>query len=140
MSLAQSRIAETFPASKPLASGGNEVQFGTGLSGGDWLGWMLSLIDWVDRKEAHPILRPRVAAAETLAGDFAVGITADWGTGFYGAPKIAESIRKLATTRKFDLLMHLGDIYYSGTKREAEERFLNMWPKNAGTINRALNR
>jgi hypothetical protein len=139
VSLAQSHIAETCPTIKPLASGGQEVQFGTGLSGGDWLGWMLSLSDWVSPKEAHPILRPTVAAAETLAGDITLAMTADWGTGLYGAPRIAEAMRKLATTGKFDLLMHLGDIYYSGTQREVEERFLDMWPKDVGTTSRALN-
>ena len=33
-------------------------------------------------------------------------------------------MRTLAATRKFDLLMHLGDIYYSGTEKEVDERFL----------------
>jgi hypothetical protein len=139
VSLAQSRIAEQSTASRPLASGGQEVQFGTGLSGGDWLRWMWSLTDWVDRKEAHPILRPTVAQAETLTGDFTVAMAADWGTGLYGAPRIAEAMRTLAATRQFDLLMHLGDVYYSGTKEETEERFLRMWPADAGSRNRALN-
>ena len=118
VSLAQSRIAEQSTSSRPLASGGQEVQFGTGLSGGDWLRWMWSLTDWVDRKEAHPILRPTVAQAETLTGDFTVAMAADWGTGLYGAPRIAEAMRTLAATRKFDLLMHLGDVYYSGPRRK----------------------
>src|SRR5437867_5584890 len=58
VSLAQSKIAEQATTTKALASGGQEVQFGTGLSGGDWLRWMWSLTDWVDRKDAHPIVRP----------------------------------------------------------------------------------
>lgn len=139
VSLAQSKIAEQSSAGKPLASGGQEAQFGTGLSGGDWLRWMWSLTDWVDRKEAHPILRPTTAQAETLTGDFTVAMAADWGTGLYGAPKIADAMRSMATTKKFDLLMHLGDVYYSGTKGEIQERFLNVWPSEAGSLNRALN-
>lgn len=139
VSLAQSRIAELSTATKPLASGGQEVQFGTGLDGGDWLRWMWSVTDWVDRKDAHPMLRPTFAVAEELAGDFTVAMTADWGTGLYGAPVIAQSIRKMASPRKFDLVMHLGDVYYSGTKGEVEERFLQLWPTDAGTLNRALN-
>jgi predicted phosphodiesterase len=139
VSLAQSKIAEQATATKPLASGGQEVQFGTGLSGGDWLRWMWSLTDWVDRKEAHPILRPSSAQADTLTGDFTVGLAADWGTGLYGAPRVAEALRKMAASRKFDVLMHLGDVYYSGTKAEVKERFLDIWPTDAGTMNRALN-
>lgn len=139
VSLAQSRIAEQSSASRPLASGGQEVQFGTGLSGGDWLRWMWSLTDWVDRKEAHPLPRPKAAQAEELTGDLVVGMAADWGTGLYGAPRIAEAMRSMAATRKFDLLMHLGDVYYAGTEAEVRERFLGVWPTDAGTLNRALN-
>ena len=48
-------------------------------------------------------------------------------------------MRKLAATRQFDVMMHLGDIYYSGTKQEVDERFLKVWPADAATVNRALN-
>ena len=121
VSLAQSKIAEQATATRPLASGGQEVQFGTGLSGGDWLRWMWSLTDWVDRKEAHPIRPPDVPPRPTCStGDLTVAMAADWGTGLYGAPKIAEAMRTMRRPRKFDLLMHLGDVYYSGTKPEIE--------------------
>jgi hypothetical protein len=68
-----------------------------------------------------------------------VAITADWGTGLYGAPKIAATIRTMAASRKFDLAMHLGDVYYSGTEDEVEDRFLKVWPSDAAKVNRALN-
>ncbi len=139
VSLAQSKMAEQASATKPLGSGGQEVQFGTGLAGGDWLRWMWSLTDWVDRKEAHPILRPSVAQADTLTGDISVGLAGDWGTGMYGAPKFSEAMRKMGAARKFDVLMHLGDVYYSGTKGETQDRFLKVWPTEAGVRNRALN-
>jgi calcineurin-like phosphoesterase family protein len=139
VSLAQSKIAEQATATKQLASGGQEAQFGTGLSGGDWFRWIWSLTDWVDRTDAHPILRPSVAQADTLTGDFTVAMTADWGTGLYGAPKIADAIRTMAASRKFDILMHLGDVYYSGTNAEVQQRFLDVWPTDAGTVSRALN-
>ena len=42
-------------------------------------------------------------------------------TGLYGAPKIAETIRRMAGQRKFDLAMHLGDVYYSGTEEEVDD-------------------
>ena len=66
-------------------------------------------------------------------------MTADWATGLYGAPRIAETIRRMAADRPFDLLMHLGDVYYSGTPEEVEQRFLPLWPSAAGRLNRALN-
>ena len=86
------------------------------------------------------MVRPADTSVETLPDDAIVAIAADWGTGMYGAPDIAEAIRKQsAATRKFDLLMHLGDVYYSGTHKEVQERFLDVWPAEAGAISRTLN-
>jgi hypothetical protein len=138
-SLVQSKVAEEATAAKQLDSGGREVQFGEGLKGGDWLRWIWSVTDWVDRSDAHPIQRPAAAVAGVIPKVCSVGLTADWGTGLYGAPQIADSFRRQAAARKFDLLMHLGDVYYSGTEKEVDERFLKVWPTEAGTVNRALN-
>ena len=63
-------------------------------------------------------------------------MASDWGTGLYGAPKIAEQMR---TIGGFELLMHLGDVYYSGTEDEVQERFLNVWPTTAGKRTVAVN-
>jgi hypothetical protein len=93
----------------------------------------------VDAGQAHELVRPTGSSAEALADDAIVAIAADWGTGMYGAPEIADSIRKQAASRKFDLLMHLGDVYYSGTLKEVQERFLDVWPADAGTVSRTLN-
>jgi hypothetical protein len=138
-SLAQSKVLEEATSARQLDSGGKEVQFGEGLRGGDWLRWIWSVTDWIDRSDAHPIRRPSAAAAGAIPDACRVGLTADWGTGLYGAPQIAAALRRQAATRKFDLLMHLGDIYYSGTEKEVSERFLKIWPSEAGTVNRALN-
>jgi len=35
--------------------------------------------------------------------------------------------------------MHLGDVYYSGTEDEVQERFLDVWPKSAGKRTIAVN-
>ena len=35
--------------------------------------------------------------------------------------------------------MHLGDVYYSGTKKEVQQRFLDIWPKDAGRRTIAVN-
>lgn len=85
------------------------------------------------------MVRPVDISTEALADDAIIAITADWGTGMYGAPEIAASIRKQAANRKFDLVMHLGDIYYSGTPKEVQERFLDVWPQEAAKVSRTLN-
>ena len=63
-------------------------------------------------------------------------MASDWATGLYGAPRIAQT---MLVMEPFDLLMHLGDVYYSGTPEEVRGRFLNLWPESAGRTNRALN-
>jgi calcineurin-like phosphoesterase family protein len=139
VSLAQSKVAKDAEAVRPLASGGQEVQFGDGIQGGDWFRWIWSLTDWVDRSEAHPMVRPNAAQADVVRGEVTVALAGDWGTGLYGAPKIASSIRAMAAQRKFDLLLHLGDVYYAGTTDECDQRFVELWPAEAATVNRALN-
>src|SRR5439155_9589200 len=39
----------------------------------------------------------------------------------------------------YQLLVHLGDVYYAGTQDEVENRFLSLWPRRVGAINRAAN-
>lgn len=50
-----------------------------------------------------------------------VGILADWGT---GDPAIAKTSLEAILSFKPDLIVHLGDIYYSGTSGECENNFL----------------
>jgi len=135
-SLLQSRIASEATAAQPLGPGGLEVKFGTGVQGGDWFGWMKSLFDWVDRTDAHPIIRPTGATVEMLPDRARIAMVGDWGTGLYGAPVSATTIAK---SGGFDLLLHLGDVYYSGTEKEIEDRFLAVWPTASGKVSRALN-
>jgi hypothetical protein len=139
VSLAQSKLAEENETQRGLAAGGQEVKFGTGPTGGDIWGWFTSLFNHVDQNQAHAMVRPADTSVEALPDDAIVAMAADWGTGLYGAPEIAEAIRKQSANRKFDLLMHLGDVYYSGTHREVQERFLDVWPAEAGVISRTLN-
>lgn len=117
----------------PLASGGLEAKFDTG----DWLGWAQVAWEKLKTGPAHPLLRPKSALAEPFADEGRVGLLGDWGTGLYGAPKIAEAIRN--DRQGFALLLHLGDVYYSGTQQEIQERFIDFWPRRSDAKNRALN-
>jgi hypothetical protein len=135
VSMLQSRLAELALEGKPLGPGGQEVKFGTGFEGRDWFGWLKSTLDWVDRKQAHPFVWSS-AGADAIADSFTVAMAGDWGTGLYGAPKIAQQI---TATGPFDLVLHLGDVYYSGTSDEVKERFVKLWPFAGGRIHRAIN-
>ncbi len=63
-------------------------------------------------------------AEETLS----LAIVGDWGTGLASSQEIARQMAAL----KPAITVHLGDVYYSGTKREVETRFLPDWP--AGSL------
>jgi hypothetical protein len=52
-----------------------------------------------------------------------VALVSDWGTGNAHAVAVAQQIAAKAP----DHVIHLGDIYYSGTPYEVETHFLNVW-------------
>ena len=70
-------------------------------------------------------------AAHASLDDFAfdlpergtIALVSDWGTGNAHAAAVARQI----AARDPDHVIHLGDIYYSGTPREAQQYFLRMW-------------
>jgi Calcineurin-like phosphoesterase len=117
----------------PLPSGGLEAKFDTD----DWFGWASVAWEKLKHLTPHDMVRPKSKHAEPFPQQGRVGVLGDWGTGLYGAPKVADSIRH--DPQPFAMLLHLGDTYYSGTAKEMKERFLGMWPSRNGAVNRALN-
>ncbi len=53
-----------------------------------------------------------------------IAIVGDWGGGNAAAQAVADRIREI----KPDHVIHLGDVYYAGTPKEVQERFLKFWP------------
>jgi hypothetical protein len=66
-----------------------------------------------------------------------IAVFGDWGTGAYGAPVIADSIRK--DEDGFDVVLHLGDTYYSGQPGEVENQLVAAFPYRSDALNRSLN-
>jgi len=135
-SLVQSRMAEIAEAGDALETGGLEAQFGEGAFGGDIWGWAKSLFDHIDQSEWHAIKRPSGSTPQTIADKGRIAVVGDWGTNLYGAPVSARSIIRTGT---YEVMLHLGDIYYSGTESETKQRFLSVWPTGAAKLDRALN-
>jgi hypothetical protein len=54
----------------------------------------------------------------------------DWGTGNWGTEN-APSIKMIEaiTSQSPDYTIHLGDVYYAGTKNEETDNLVNIWPK-----------
>jgi hypothetical protein len=122
-----------FGGLEPLRAGGLEAKFDTQ----DYLGW--ATVAWAMLKHPLkcPIKRPSGRTAIPIPDTLRLAVIGDWGTGLYGAPKMAETINQ--DRDGFGIVMHLGDVYYSGTRQEVQSRFLNGWPKVPGAINLALN-
>lgn len=133
-SLLQSHLAElSLQAGKVKATAdGLEAQFDER----DILGWAKSLFTWVKKLKPHKwqIAPP---APDQLPNSLRIAILGDWGTGLYGAPECARNIEN--DPNDYGLLLHLGDVYYSGTDKEVLDRFLNLWPKKPNAVNRACN-
>jgi hypothetical protein len=57
-----------------------------------------------------------------------IAIVGDWGGGNAAAQAVAQRIRNLNP----DHVIHLGDVYYAGTPKEVQDRFLKYWPTPTG--------
>jgi hypothetical protein len=125
----QSRAAGKVEQARP---GGLEAKFDSN----DILGWFGSFFTWWKKIQPHPwvVGDPQAASFPDVAR---VALLADWGTGLYGAPVCADSISN--DKAGFQLILHLGDVYYSGDDGEMKERFLDLWPKTNGALSRGLN-
>ncbi len=113
-------------------SGGLEAKFDTGDLGG----W--ASVAWA--RIANPINKPMIpplATPEALPEVGRIALLGDWGTGLYGATVIADTLRN--DPESFAMMVHLGDVYYSGTKKETQTRFLDLWPNRSEAIHRACN-
>jgi len=133
--LLQSYLAEHADAKTSLTAlqaGGLEAQFDER----DFLGWVGGFFTWWRRIWPHDWI-PAPANPTAMDNKVRIGLLADWGTGLYGAPECAKTME--ADAKGFDIYMHLGDVYYSGTPGEINSRFLPYWPKNARQANLALN-
>jgi Calcineurin-like phosphoesterase len=117
----------------PLPSGGQEAIFDTQ----DYFGWARVAWEKLKHLRPHAMLRPTAVLAEPFPDNARVAVLGDWGTGLYGAPKIGKAV--LDDPDPFAMLLHLGDVYYSGTDEEIAARFLGLWPKRADALSRALN-
>lgn len=116
---------------RAVADGALEAKFDTG----DWAGWVRSFFSWWKGLQKHALLP---GPEEPIpVGDFRMAILSDWGTGMYGAPLCARAIE--TDKDGFQIVMHLGDVYYSGTDDEERNRCLGLWPKVGGARNYSLN-
>jgi len=129
----QAQQGKTSQPPAPLPEG-LEVKF----DNDDWLGWMGSFFTWWRKIHPHALNAGDPTAA-AIPNAYRVALISDWGTGMYGAPHSADAIAADTDPRGYQLMLHLGDVYYSGTEGEIKDRFLADWPKRTDAISRTLN-
>ena len=105
--LVQRAIEETPGAVQPTPGQVLEVKF----DNLDILGWLTTGLKTVFKTKPHAWLPP-APTPQAIGDKFRVALFSDWGTGLYGAPHIANAIQN--DTTGFNMMMHLGDTYYSG--------------------------
>lgn len=131
-SLIQTYAAQQAKTVVPAASDGLEAKF----DNYDLLGWIGSFFTWWRKIRPHA-WQAASPSPDKLDSRFRVAVFGDWGTGLYGAPVLARAIG--ADKTGFQIVLHLGDTYYSGATEEIKERLLADWPKVPGAANRSLN-
>jgi hypothetical protein len=93
--------------------------------------WVFSLAHklWRDATDnfASFVAEPQTVTFENDARIFLFG---DWGSGLDRAVRVADQIKKemARSGRRQNIVVHLGDVYYSGTEREVKRRLLEPWP------------
>ena len=73
-------------------------------------------------------------ATAPLASTARIIVVGDWGTGTGPALAVADQMRRRIETAgdREVHVVHLGDVYYAGTRWEARHRFLAHWPVDLG--------
>jgi hypothetical protein len=133
-SLLQTFVSIQAPPDGKVQSAGDGILEAT-FDSNDIVGWFGSFFTWWKKIVPHPWVTAK-ANPDPLPNTANIALLSDWGTGLYGAPVCAKSIEQAGG---YDVVLHLGDVYYSGTESEIKSRFLDLWPKVPGAINRGLN-
>lgn len=91
-----------------------------------WAEAVTEYLDFFDKDKGKVPYRPATApddpAPLPLAENATVALIADWGTGTSDAKALLERV----AAHKPDVLIHLGDVYYSGTTEENMKYFLSL--------------
>lgn len=79
---------------------------------------------WLTGKHDFPTHKSATDFRFQMKNETTVAVVGDWGGGNAAAQAVAKQIAKL----KPNHVIHLGDVYYAGTPKEVQERFLKFWP------------
>ena len=90
-----------------------------------WASWLLvKASGWLKGKHEFKTHTSPNDFQFAMKDEATIAIVGDWGGGNSAAQEVAKRINELNP----DHVIHLGDVYYSGTPKETKERFLKYWP------------
>ena len=91
-----------------------------------WVSWVfVKAKGWLKGKHAFTSHTSPNDFQFEMKDEATIAIVGDWGGGNPAAQAIAQQINQINP----DHVIHLGDVYYSGTPKETKERFLKYWPR-----------
>lgn len=97
------------------------------------VGWVSTLLAQgiTKLRGKHPFVDPPEGTFE-IPERCRIVMVGDWGSGIPRARKVGKQMRRAIESAREDgvepYVIHLGDVYYSGWKREYKKRFLAYWP------------
>lgn len=89
--------------------------------------WTEALVAWVENLE-EPARFGTTPALVTIPDNAVLAIAGDWGTGSFEQDAPSARVANLIKSAMPDVTVHLGDVYYAGTKAE-EQANLKDWPR-----------
>jgi Calcineurin-like phosphoesterase len=100
-----------------------------------WL-WMEVVKLWYKLKDDKIDFGGLPTQPVTIANEARIVLVGDWGSGHKRAKKVAREIRKILKKGldegKEQYVIHLGDVYFTGSGKEYEKNFLRYWPVKHG--------
>lgn len=119
------RYMKALAASDASAIQQLENEFTAGTCDPAWLGTLVEYNRFFENGKRKPIpyVRAAVVGPKTIEikANSRIAVMGDWGT---GAIPAIEVLQRIANEHP-DILLHLGDIYYSGTAAECQSNFID---------------
>lgn len=100
-------------------------------------GWSLALLDYMlfrlGLRTRHVFGTKPKTLSVTGQSSLRIALFGDWGTGNYSDGNLSASPSQLIAGQinqaSPDISIHLGDVYYSGTAGEEQDKLISCWPK-----------
>ena len=95
-------------------------------------GWLEAAFDYMVTYSTKILARfaqkpATVALSGAVPSQVTLALVGDWGTGHF-RDSSASSVMRAIVAQKPDYIIHLGDVYYAGTKSEEKKNLLGLWP------------